>query len=67
MPITHAIWTVGDKPASLAPDRLLTEQKLEDMIAADPSILSPEWMLIGPQEPTAFGGGIWTPPPSEAS
>ena len=40
MPIKHAIWTVGDKPAPLVPDRLLSEQKLEDMIVADPSILS---------------------------
>jgi hypothetical protein len=32
MPIKHAIWTVGDKPTPLVPDRLLSEQKLEDMI-----------------------------------
>jgi hypothetical protein len=58
MPIKHAIWTVGDKPAPLVPDRLLSEQKLEDMIVADPTILSPDWMLIGQQVPTPFGGRI---------
>lgn len=58
MPNKHAIWTVGDTPTPLVPDRLLSEQKLEDMIVADPSILSPDCMLIGRQEPTPFGGRI---------
>jgi hypothetical protein len=58
MPIKHSIWTVGDTPTPLPPDRLLSEQKLEDMIVADPTILSPDWMLIGRQEPTPFGGRI---------
>jgi hypothetical protein len=34
MPNKHAIWTVGDTSTPLAPDRLLSEQKLEDMIVA---------------------------------
>lgn len=49
MPIQHAIWTVGDQPASLSPGRLISERQLEDMIVADPRILSNEWMLIGRQ------------------
>ncbi len=52
MPIHHAIWTVGDLPASLLPGKLVSEQQLEDMIVADPRILSNEWMLIGRQECT---------------
>ena len=40
MPIKHAIWTVGDKPARLALGRLASEQKLEEMIVADSRILS---------------------------
>ena len=32
MPIKHAIWTVGDKPAPLALSKLATEQELHDMI-----------------------------------
>lgn len=47
MPIKHAIWTVGQKPAPLALTKLATERKLEDMIVADPCIVSTEWMLIG--------------------
>ena len=56
MPIKHAIWTVGDKPAPLALTKLATERQLEDMIVADPRIVSAEWMLIGRQEHTPFGG-----------
>ena len=40
MPIKHAIWTVGGKPAPLALGRLASEQPLVEMIAADPRILS---------------------------
>jgi Endonuclease NucS len=58
MPIKHAIWKVGEKPAPLAVGQLATEQHLEEMIVADPRILSSEWMLIGRQEQTAFGGFI---------
>ena len=58
MSIKHAIWTVGEKPTPLAHGRLLSEQQLEQMIVVDPGILSPEWMLIGRQVPTGFGGII---------
>lgn len=58
MPIQHAIWRVGDRPAPLATTRLASEQQLEDMIACDLSILSNEWMLIGRQEGTSHGGRI---------
>lgn len=58
MPIQHAIWKVGDKPAPLARSRLVSEQKLEEMIVRDPKILSSEWMLIGRQEVTSHGGRI---------
>jgi RecB family endonuclease NucS len=37
---------------------LPSEQLLEDMIVQDPRILSSEWMLIGRQEITTFGGRI---------
>ena len=58
MPIKHAIWTVGEKPALLVLGRLASEQQLEEMIVADPRILSSEWMLIGQQVDTDFGGII---------
>jgi hypothetical protein len=58
MPIQHAIWTVSDVPKPLTACRLPNEQLLEDMIIRDPRILSTEWMLIGRQEITGFGGRI---------
>lgn len=56
MPIQHAIWEVGSVPQRLKASNLAKEQILEDMIAADPRILSDEWMLIGRQEQTAASG-----------
>jgi uncharacterized protein YeaO (DUF488 family) len=58
MPIHHAIWQVGDQPAPLMASRLASEQQLEEMIVRDPRILSSEWMLIGRQEITSYGGRI---------
>jgi hypothetical protein len=37
---------------------LPSEQRLEDMIVAEPRILSSEWMLIGRQVDTGLGGRI---------
>lgn len=58
MPIQHAIWTVGHEPKPLTTSRLPSEQLLEDMIVRDSRILTSEWMLIGRQEITGFGGRI---------
>lgn len=58
MPIQHAIWKVGDTPALLTVTNLSSEQLLETMIVKDPRILSSQWMLIGRQEATGFGGRI---------
>lgn len=58
MPISHAIWKVGANPESLTTCKLPSEKTLEEMIVACPAILSSEWMLIGRQERTSFGGII---------
>lgn len=58
MPINHAIWTVDPDPQPLPITRLPSEAFLEDMIMRRPEILSGEWMLIGRQEHTGFGGRI---------
>ena len=58
MPINHAIWTVNANPQPLPITRLPSETFLEDMIINRPEILSGEWMLIGRQEHTGFGGRI---------
>ena len=58
MPIHTAIWKVAAQPELLADSSLAKEQLLEDMIVAAPRLLSEEWMLIGRQEDTGFGGRI---------
>jgi len=58
MSIQHTIWKVGVQPVSLSTAKLASEQALEDMIVREPGILSNEWMLIGRQEQTGFGGRI---------
>lgn len=58
MPIQHAIWKIGDEPVPLVTSRIASEQRLEGMIVRDPRILSSEWMLIGRQEITSYGGRI---------
>ena len=58
MPIRTAIWKVAAQPERLAESSLAKEQLLEEMIVAAPQVLSEEWMLIGRQEDTGFGGRI---------
>ncbi len=58
MPIRTTLWKVGPQPQPLAESSLAKEQLLEDMIVTAPRMLSDEWMLIGRQEDTGFGGRI---------
>lgn len=58
MPIRTAIWKVGALPERLQESSLLNEQLLERMIVSAPGLVSDEWMLIGRQEDTGFGGRI---------
>lgn len=58
MPIRHAIWKVSEKPQQLKESLLASEQLLEKMILASPRLLSDEWMFIGQQEDTGYGGRI---------
>lgn len=58
MPIRHSIWNVDSKPTALREAVLPSEALLEDMIVAEPAILSDQWMLIGRQANTGFGGRI---------
>ena len=58
MPIRTDLWKVSANPQPLPEAQLASEKKLEDMIVAAPRLLSDEWMLIGRQEDTGFGGRI---------
>lgn len=58
MPIKTALWKIDQHPTELRESVLETEKLLEDMIVAEPRMLSEEWMLIGRQIATGFGGFI---------
>ena len=58
MPIKTQLWTVAEKPIMMNESRLPSEKLLEQMIVHSPEMLSEEWMLIGQQEPTGYGGII---------
>lgn len=58
MPIKTSLWKVGKSPQVLHETKISSEQLLEDMIVREPRLLSEEWLLIGRQERTAFGGII---------
>ncbi|WP_241133195.1 hypothetical protein [Achromobacter insuavis] len=58
MPIRTDLWKIGPSPVQLVESRLPAEQILEDMIVSAPRILSDEWLLIGQQESTGYGGRI---------
>jgi hypothetical protein len=58
MPIRTTLWKVGPQPQPLFESSLANERLLEDMIATAPGMLSDEWMLIGRQVDTGFGGRI---------
>ena len=56
MPIRTALWRVTAQPTQLSEAVLPSEKLLEDMIVAQPLLLSDAWMLIGRQERTGQGG-----------
>ena len=58
MPISQAIWRLGDQPERLTQGRVASERQLEDFIVEDPTILNSNWMLIGRQVPTDFRGFV---------
>lgn len=58
MPIQHSVWTVSGNPSEVTLCILPSEQLLEDMIVAEPGILSSEWILIGRHVETGQGGRL---------
>ena len=58
MPVQNEIWKVGECPGRPTVGHLDSEQQLEEMIVANTNILSRDWMFIGRQVETPFGGRI---------
>jgi len=55
MPIEVGIWRMGDDPKRIGFEAVAAERDVEDVIAADISMLDPDLMLIGRQVPTGHG------------
>jgi RecB family endonuclease NucS len=61
MSLRQAIWTVCPKPEALLSASLATEKLLEDIIVAEPRVVSDAWLLIGRQLRTSHGGIVDLP------
>lgn len=55
MPIEMGLWRMGKKPERVTFSAMEVEARLEDILAADISILAPDLLVIGRQVPTAYG------------
>ena len=55
MTVEVGLWRLGDKPEKVRFVPIPKEEKLEDILAADLSILDPRLLLIGRQVLTGFG------------
>ena len=58
MPIQVAIWRIDEDSSPLSLGGVESEQRLQNLIAADISIVDPGLMTIGREVPTPFGGRI---------
>jgi len=55
MPIEVGIWRLGERLEKVSFSSIESESRLEDVLASNISILSPELMLLGRQIPTGHG------------
>jgi Endonuclease NucS len=55
MPIEVGIWRLDGRPERITTSKIDSEARLEETLAQDVSILSPQLMLIGRQVLTAYG------------
>jgi len=58
MPKQHSIWRAGKRTQALPETQIPNEALLEKMIVSARQMLSPEWIIIGPEEETSHGGRI---------
>ena len=58
MPLELGVWRIDGTPQEVAAVPLSLEGRLEELLAGDLSVASPDWMLIGRQVPTDHGGFV---------
>ena len=54
MPIQQSIWKIGREITELSTITLPSENDLEEILQNRVEMLSPNWLVIGRQVPTAF-------------
>ena len=57
MAVKQTIWSLDDKK-ELPPSSLISENELEDLIFDNISLLSDDWLVVGRQVRTCYGGEI---------
>ena len=58
MPVELGVWRIDKDLIRLNTAALDNEERLESILEKDISIISPNWMVLGRQVPTTFGGFI---------
>lgn len=58
MPLELGVWRIDEKPVPIEASGIDQEMRLEDILADNLSIASPNWMIIGRQVMTSFGNPI---------
>ncbi|MFC2099673.1 endonuclease NucS domain-containing protein [Candidatus Bipolaricaulota bacterium] len=58
MPLELGVWRIDEKPVPIETSGIDQEKRLEDILAENMTIASPNWMLIGRQVMTAYGNPI---------
>ena len=57
MAVKQTIWSLDEKQ-ELPLSSLISEEELEDIIADNISLLSDDWLIVGRQVRTRYGGEI---------
>ena len=58
MPLELGVWRIDETPVPIEASGIDQEKRLEEILANDLSIASPNWMIIGRQVMTAYGNPI---------
>lgn len=58
MPLELGVWRIDEKPVPIEASGIDQEKRLEEILAENLNIASPNWMLIGRQVMTAYGNPI---------
>ena len=58
MPLELGVWRINEKPVAIEASGIDQEKRLEDILADNLSIASPNWMMIGRQVITSYGNPI---------